>query len=83
MDTSLSSVSKDMKPGSIKSITNKPLGSWYSIVFWSNEQKLPILSLGTNSSHNDLFLFDIDIEIKLFRKKRIPLPYFHWRLWHR
>ena len=74
MDKSLSSVSKDTKPFSIKSIINKPLGSWYSIIFWDDLQKQIILFLCE-------ILFDktFTYQLHYFRKKTICILDCTWR----
>ena len=52
MDKSLTSVSNDAKPGSIRSIVGKPLGHCHSIIFWSEQQKQISLLLGEYQRQN-------------------------------
>ena len=82
MNKSLSSVSKDIIPGTIKSIINKPLGSCYSILFWSFGQKQIFVPLGKLKDQitcqGSQYLY-----AHIFRERTIYILYFHWRLWHR
>ena len=55
MDKSLTSVSKDPQPGSIRSIVGKPLGHCHSIFFWSEQQKQISLLLGEEYQRQNIY----------------------------
>ena len=71
MDKSLTSVSKDAKPGSIRSIVGKPLGHCHSIFFWSEQQKQFSLLLGEEYQRQNKYHHNNWLNYFLERKQYI------------